>query len=80
MAQTQKAGRLPAGPSSGDVRIRMSKIDKVKAQLKTEPRVRIRTMKDEVVYKNGYGVQIKAREWVEVPESIAMILEESERI
>lgn len=76
----QMTGKLPSGPSSSDVRQRMSTIDRVKKQLDSEPKVRIRCMNDEVVYKNGFGVQIKGKEWVEVPESIALILEQAGRI
>ena len=76
----QMTGKLPAGPSSQDVRERMSTIDRVRKQLGEEPKVRIRCMNDEIVTKNGYGVRIKAKEWVEVPESIALILEQAGRI
>ena len=79
MAQTQKAGRLPAAPSASDVRERMSTIDAVRKQLSAQPKVRLRLPQDTVVYKNGYGVQIKGKEWVEVPESIAEILEHADR-
>lgn len=80
MQQTQKAGRLPAAPSSSDVKQRMSTIDAVKKQLAAQPKVRLRVPVDTVVYKNGYGVQIQAKTWVEVPESIAEILEHGDRI
>ena len=79
-AKGQMTQALPAGPSSQDVRERMSTIDKVRKQLEQEPKVRIRCQEDQVVTKNGYGVQIKAKEWVEVPESIALILEQAGRI
>ena len=77
---TGKGLPLPPPPSGTEVKQRMSTIDRVKRQLASEPKVRIRCMNDEVVYKNGYGVQIKAKEWVEVPESIALILEQAGRI
>lgn len=71
---------LPAAPGGEDVRQRLSKLAQVKRQLAAEPKVRIRLMQDEVVIKNGYGVQIQAKQWVEVPESIALILEQAGRM
>jgi len=79
-SQGQMVGALPAAPSGRDVQQRLSKMSKTKKLLAEEPKVRIRLMQDEVVIKDGYPMQIKAKEWVEVPESIAMILEQSERM
>jgi len=58
----------------------MSRMDRVKAELAAEPKVSIRPMNDEIVIKNGYPMRIKAKERVAVPESIAQILENAERI
>lgn len=79
-SQGQAAGRLPEAPSGADVQRRMSRISAVKRQLASEPKVRIRLMNDEVVNKNGYMVQIQGKQWVEVPQSIAEILEQAGRM
>jgi len=71
---------MPPAPSGADVKARMSKMSLMKQQLAAEPKVKIRCQKDEVVIKNGYPFEIKGKTYVMVPESIALILEESERI
>ena len=66
--------------SSDEVRRQKNDFARTRDALRRMPKVRIRVQEETVVQLNGYGFQIAAKTWVEVPQEIADILEEAGRI
>lgn len=54
-------------------------ISSTRAALAAQPKVRIRLQEDTFVGINGHPFIIKAKEWVEVPQTVAEILEQGGR-
>ena len=75
------------GKTSEEVRIEgeaahLSMIDRMRAHYKTEKRVRVkvRASHDVPVQVNGYTFVVQPNVYVDVPESIALLLEEADYI
>ena len=66
-------------PTSAEVRIDKFTEDTMRAYFASRPKVRIKTQQDEFVQVNGYTFIIKKGEYVEVPDDIAQMLEDSGR-
>lgn len=63
--------------SGQERRQRQSQIDRMRDIFAAQKKVRVRLAEDARVQINGYTFLIKGRETVEVPESVATVLEES---
>lgn len=57
-----------------------SQIDKMRDHFAAQPKRRIRVREEQFVQVNGYSFRIMPGEFVMVPEQVAEILEESDRI
>jgi hypothetical protein len=55
----------------------MSQIDRMRDIFKAQPKVKVRLQEDQRVQINGYTFNIKGHATVEVPESVATVLEEA---
>ncbi len=65
---------------SADMAAHRSMFNKVRDQLRAEPKVRVRVQDDTFVGLNGYQFLIQKGQSVEVPQTIADILEQAGRI
>ena len=73
------AGVAPIQITGAERRQRISEIDRMRDKFAAEPKIRIRLAEDARVQINGYTFEIKGKVPVEVPESVATILEQSGR-
>jgi hypothetical protein len=70
----------PADVTSADRKQFESQLKATEAALKAQPKVKIRVPEDTRVQINGYGMYIAAKQWVEVPQQVAELLEEAGRL
>lgn len=69
-----------AAPSPSEIAGDRAQLEHMREYFNAQPKRRVRCRNDEYVSVNGYSFFIKANEWVNVPEDIAQMLEDGDRI
>lgn len=87
MAKEKDVTAVPLSSEVTGEKTRTQELQSIKAQLDAQPKFRVRLPAArkgdapfEVVGINGYNIQIKKGETVEIPESVYMILQEAQLV
>lgn len=79
-ADEPAAPEVPADVDASDMRTGDVVRGSTRAALMAQPKVRVRLREDTFVAVNGYPFRLAGREWIEVPQTVAEILEQGDRL